>query len=725
MHDHSDEHNFERLSELLKDTTPENRVHYEATFFETLLDAIPDCVQFKDTSLRYLLVNKAWIDRRNVTDRNSVIGKRDKDFLPSDIAEQFSQDEQSVITTKTAFRGKEYFLQFPEKAPLWITTTCVPIFSPDHKHVIAICSISRDISSTTKTEQELKYERDMLHMLLDNSHDAIYFKDLKSRYLRISKAHPALAFIDTPEQAIGKTDFDYFPEEHARKAFSDEQDIITTGKPKLGIVERETALGMPEKWVFTSKLPMFDNNNSIIGTFGISRDITRIKQYENELQKAKLELEERVSIRTKDLETANRKLEQRIAQLDFLTHASFEMSQCVEITDLASVIQNSFTSRLGSSPMILYIRQLDAYHCISVSADFLSGTNDISGENAVVKLNADTLSRPKVFSRWKDFLSENHPWTRLYHYSYLVAIPLVADKRHVGMLLIWADDYVRQQYKEEEKVILTLAAHAAVSLSNAIYLKELSEKAQLQGELDAARSIQQRLTPDFIPSIPRMALKGLYSPAYEVGGDYLDYFQNDADCWVVVVADVCGKGIPAALLMTLLRSAFRVESRFETSARNLLCSVNSSMQTNLDDRSFVTAICLIINPDGTRMSYARAGHPRLIRIDGEKRTVESYNTDGIALGIIPDRDTFADSVDELMIPLIKGDQFFIYTDGLTEAFNLQKLPYGMERLLQVLNRNDSETPEELLHTIIKDMKAFTQGAPYHDDLTLIALSVTD
>ena len=722
MHDKQDKPSFDQRKNTFLEIAPEQK----SILFDALLDSTPDCIQFKDTSLRYQLVNRAWAARHNVIDRSSVLGKCDHDFLPKETADEIASDDASVLASGRIMGKKEYSFTLANNTPVWISTTRIPIRTSETNEITGVCCISRDISSTAKAEQRLEYERDMLHMLLDTSNDAIYFKDLKSRYIRISKAHPAVETIGSPDIAIGKSDFDYFPKQHAEKAFADEQEIITTGKPKLGIVERETAPGMPEKWVFTSKLPMFDNNRNIIGTFGISRDITKIKQYENDLQKAKSELEERVSLRTKDLKTANRNLEQRIAQLDFLTHASFEMSQRVEIADLASVIQHSFISRLGDSPMILYIRQQESYHCISVSKKLVTGENEIAGKNIVEQLNADKITRPKIFSDWSDFIpafSSLH--TMLTDYAYVIAIPLIADKRHVGMLLAWANDTARQRYTDEEKVILTLAAHAAVSLSNAIYLKELSEKAQLQGELEAARSIQQRLTPDFTPSIPRCALKGLYSPAYEVGGDYLDYFQNDAGCWVVVVADVCGKGIPAALLMTLLRSAFRVESRFETSAKNLLCSVNSSMRTNLDDRSFVTAICLIINLDGTRMSYARAGHPRLIRIDGDDKRIESYDSDGIALGILHDRDTFADTVDEVMIPLNKGDQFFIYTDGLTEAFNLQKLPYGTDRLMQVLEKSsDSPTPEMLLKAIIKDMKAFTQGAPYHDDLTLIALSVT-
>jgi sigma-B regulation protein RsbU (phosphoserine phosphatase) len=253
----------------------------------------------------------------------------------------------------------------------------------------------------------------------------------------------------------------------------------------------------------------------------------------------------------------------------------------------------------------------------------------------------------------------------------------------------------------------------------------LGEKARLQGELDAARSIQQRLTPNVKPSIPHINLKGLYYPAFEVGGDYLDYFKTERGNWVVVIADVCGKGVPAALLMTILRSAFRVEARGETSAQRLLCSVNDSMRVNLDERSFVTASCLIINAEGTSMSYARAGHPKLLRIKAGGAGVDTVESNGIALGFISEPAAFSAFIEEITIPLTAGDRYLIYTDGLTEAVNQEKNSYGNSRLLDLLSGDIGETPEAILENIMADVKLFTRGAPYHDDLTIIALQVTD
>lgn len=215
----------------------------------------------------------------------------------------------------------------------------------------------------------------------------------------------------------------------------------------------------------------------------------------------------------------------------------------------------------------------------------------------------------------------------------------------------------------------------------------------------------------------------MYYPAYEVGGDYLDYFQTENGAWIIVIADICGKGIPAALQMTMLRSTFRIEAKYVGSARELLCSVNDFFAQNVDDRSFVTALCLVISSDGTRMSYARAGHPKLIRIDPSAKTVEELPALGVALGLIAETETFRSKLEEVTIVLQKGDRYLMYTDGLVEATDPDKKRYGFSRLCEVLKGSQHTDPETLVARLMEDIKKFTRGAPAYDDLAILVLEV--
>jgi diguanylate cyclase (GGDEF)-like protein/PAS domain S-box-containing protein len=134
-------------------------------------------------------------------------------------------------------------------------------------------------------------ESGMMNTLMDNITDSIYFKDLQSRFILINKACADKFGLKKPDSAIGKTDFDFFSKEHAKKAYMDEQRIIKTKKPIVNIEEKETWQGKDDRWVSTTKMPFYNTNGEIIGTFGISRDITEKKKAEEEIKEGKSRIE--------------------------------------------------------------------------------------------------------------------------------------------------------------------------------------------------------------------------------------------------------------------------------------------------------------------------------------------------------------------------------------------------------------------------------------------------
>jgi PAS domain S-box-containing protein len=177
----------------------------------------------------------------------------------------------------------------------WIKTTAI-IFGATNSLVV-FCAVmfvlvaarrsrvqlSDLLARLDERTKDLAYERDMLRSLMDYSPDPIYFKDVQSRFMIASKAHADIFGLKGARELVGKTDFDFFAEEHARPAFEDEQNIIRTGVPLIGKVEKEVLKNGREAWALTSKMPLRNKDGQIIGTFGISKDITVIKQGEAEL----------------------------------------------------------------------------------------------------------------------------------------------------------------------------------------------------------------------------------------------------------------------------------------------------------------------------------------------------------------------------------------------------------------------------------------------------------
>ena len=573
-------------------------------------------------------------------------------------------------------------------------------------------------------DPNLPTDSELLRTLLDNVPDMIYFKDLQSRFLRISKGLMVRIGVKDHKEIAGKSDFDFYSPEHARQAFDDEKNVINSGRPIIGIEEKETYPDRPDRWVSTTKMPFRNAKGDIIGTFGISRDITEIKRYRDDLQKAKDELEERVRERTSELSEAKLRLEQNLEQLEFLNVTAYNLVQIVEIDELFKAIGKAFMARFSSAQATICRRTKQGFSCVFAKGVLDSHEGRAFSEAALQPFLQKELVNHLVISDWRQVFQGNPAWSEaIRENSCWIALPLTVENKTFAIIQLVVPPSGEAVFRREQTLLSTLASHAATCISNALYYQELEVKARLEGELEAARNIQQSLTPSDVPSIPHVALCGIYLPAYEVGGDYLDYFQCGEGSWVVIVADVCGKGIPAAMLMTILRSVARVEARSNCTAKSLLCAVNQSICCNINERSFITALCLVIRQDGSAMTYARAGHVKLLRIDGATHTVAPVESGGIALGIIADAREFSQSLDEVALQLTNGDGYLAMTDGVSEANNPAHEFFGIPRVISALERHKTGTAEEIVNGVLDEVHAFSGSEPAHDDVTMFAMKV--
>ena len=261
----------------------EEGLERERSLLLTLINNLPDCVYLKDLDSRFILANNAQAAFVGARDPKELIGKSAHDFFAKDLADRYRTDDLRIMGSGIGTANIEEPSQAMGGSLRSVLTTKVPIFSADGA-VTGLVGISRDITERKRRESELALERSLLRALMENIPDAIYFKDTESRFIRDSKAHAKSFGLNDASEATGKTDMDFFSEKHARQAYEDEQSIIRTGEPILNLEEKETWPNRPDTWVLTTKMPLRDQEGRIIGTFGISRDITQHKRAEERIQ---------------------------------------------------------------------------------------------------------------------------------------------------------------------------------------------------------------------------------------------------------------------------------------------------------------------------------------------------------------------------------------------------------------------------------------------------------
>ena len=290
-----------------------------------------------------------------------------------------------------------------------------------------------------------------------------------------------------------------------------------------------------------------------------------------------------------------------------------------------------------------------------------------------------------------------------------VAIPLQVGQQLVGVFT--ASHPELDAFPQEQlRILQALCSHIAVAVHNArLFQRERQARETMDREAQEARTIQQALLPKSSPYVPGFAISGLSIPAGAVGGDWYDFIPMEDGRWGLVLADVSGKGMAAALLMSATRGMLRSLAEACCTPGEVLTRLNRLLVDDFPSGRFVTMVYAVLDPANRMLTFANAGHlrPLLVTVS-EARFLETEA--GIPLGL-----GFG-SFSETRVHLAEGSRLLFYSDGITEAMNPQQEEYGEVRLRDHVLRADSST-----EGLLEDVRFFANGTGLHDDATVIMI----
>ena len=358
----------------------------------------------------------------------------------------------------------------------------------------------------------------------------------------------------------------------------------------------------------------------------------------------------------------------------------------------------------GEEPCVFQAEAVRGY-----DIDELTNLHLKLGEGLIgqVALTAEPITSPDVRK------NPNYINARSETRSEMVA-PIISNTEVIGVFDLESDEL--DAYSEDDLQVLgLLASHVAIIIEKVMLTEQLIEKKRLEGQLEVARQVQLELLPARDPQLEGYDISAYNFPTEEVSGDYYDWVQIYDDQIGLVIADVSGKGVPAALLMAFLRASLRAATHVGYSPHISMAKVNYLLWESIERNQFVTAFYGILDVTNKTLTYTNAGHnpPILLKQNGDLSFIDRGS---VPLGMF--RDT---RYHEYYLTTDPGDVLMLYTDGVTEANDPHGEEFGRDRLAQAVIANRQLGARELISAVYTEVLAWTGGRGATDDVTFFVI----
>jgi phosphoserine phosphatase RsbU/P len=288
--------------------------------------------------------------------------------------------------------------------------------------------------------------------------------------------------------------------------------------------------------------------------------------------------------------------------------------------------------------------------------------------------------------------------------------PIISNNEVIGVFDLESDE-LNAYSKDDLEILMLLASQVAIIIEKVMLHDQLIEKQRLETQLEVARQVQLELLPARDPELEGFDISAYNFPTEEVSGDYYDWVRIYDDQIGIVIADVSGKGVPAALLMAFLRASLRAATHIGYAPHISMSKVNYLLWESIERNQFVTSFYGILDASNRTLAYSNAGHnpPLLIDVDGQAHFEERG---GVPLGMFRDSRYY-----EYYMTLEPGQVLVLYTDGATEARNPAGEEYGRDRLVEAVRQCRHLGAREMIDLIHRDVLNWTDGLGADDDVT--------
>ena len=418
-------------------------------------------------------------------------------------------------------------------------------------------------------------------------------------------------------------------------------------------------------------------------------------------------------------------------RLFMLSDTTAQIAKLLDTEQLEEEIVNHAISLLDASAGCLMLinpvtQQLEIKNPFALDLQFPSDLKNFSISLEVDERVHPTLSMLReVATEGKTQIRNDQEVAALFGAKNLIAVP-VFGREILGILIVFSKEGragITLEFTDEDGILLeAFATQVGVAIENARLYQEAIERRRLQAEMEEAAQIQENLLPKTPPEIPGYEIAGMSIPHHDgVGGDYYGYIQEPDGSWGLVIADVAGKGMQAALLMATLRAALLSEVAKQADLPARAMALNALIRESSPLDKYATLVYARLHPETGKLTSLNAGHtfPLVIRQDGSLQRLEAG---GLMIGMYPDNMIcqMSEFKDET-IQLYSGDTVIFFTDGVTETQNIDDEMYDEERLEELVKQIRGADASEICAEIYSSTVEFQGEAQRFDDLTLMVL----